>query len=138
MLLRAWLFNFVIGNADAHAKNHSFVWQPESGQWQVAPLYDLLSVTPYLPTQPQSMGLLDEYRPGWFEAAHWRELARLAGVTPAYVVAEARRMAEAIQSAAPALAIELRAALMPDELDFLAERVNPVARERVARLPAAV
>ena len=138
VLLRAWLFNFVIGNADAHAKNHSFVWRWEARQWQVAPLYDLLSVTPYLPTQPQSMGLLDEYRPGWFEAAHWRELARLAGVTPAYLVAEARRMAEAIQSAAPALAIELRAALTPDELDFLAERVNPVVRERVARLPAAV
>ncbi len=135
MLLRAWLFNFIIGNADAHAKNHSFVWRAETGHWQVAPLYDLLSVAPYLPAQAQSMGLLDEYRPGWFEAAHWRELARLAGVTPAYLVAEAGRMAAAIRGAVPALAIELRAALTPDELDFLAERVNPVVRERVARLP---
>ena len=138
MLLRAWLFNFVIGNADAHAKNHSFVWRPETRQWQAAPLYDLLSVTPYLPSQPQSMGLLEEYRPGWFEAVHWRELARLAGVTPAYLVAEARRMAEAIQSSAPALAAELRAALTSDELDFLAERVNPVVRERAARLRGAM
>ena len=138
MLLRAWLFNFIIGNADAHAKNHSFVWRAVTGQWQVAPLYDLLSAAPYLPTQAQSMGLLDEYRPGWFEAAHWRELARLAGVTPAYLVAEARRMAEAIQSSAPALAAELRAALTSDELDFLAERVNPVVRERAARLRGAM
>ncbi len=162
MLLRAWLFNFLIGNADAHAKNHSFLWQhaaaihstadgaldftaasasaaaPVPAQWQAAPLYDLLSVTPYLPSQPQSMGLLDEYRPGWFEAVHWRELARLAGVTPAYLAAEAKRMIEVMQRTAPALALELRAALTPDELDFLAERVNPVVRERCTWLQQAL
>lgn len=158
MLLRAWLFNFLIGNADAHAKNHSFLWQPRAtpasatastpataflnapltAQWQAAPLYDLLSVAPYLPSQPQSMGLLDEYRPGWFEATHWRELARLAGVTPAYLAAEARRMIESMQRTAPALAVELRAALTTDELDFLAERVNPVVLERCAWLQNAL
>ena len=158
MLLRAWLFNFLIGNADAHAKNYSFLWQPAAAfdstpasaaanastaapvpaRWQAAPLYDLLSVAPYLPSQPQSMGLLDEYRPGWFEAAHWRELARLAGVTPAYLAAEAKRMIEVMQRTAPALALELRAALTADELDFLAERVNPVVRERCTWLQQAL
>ena len=138
VLLRAWLFNFLIGNADAHAKNHSFLWQPDARQWQVSPLYDLLSVAPYLPAQPQSMGLLGEYRPGWFEAAHWRELARLAGVTPAYLAAEVARMTAAVRGAAQALAGELRAVLTPDELDFLAGRVNPVVQERAAWLQASL
>ena len=129
-LLRAWLFNFIIGNADAHAKNYSFLWQAETGRWTVAPFYDLLSVTPYLPSQPQSMGLLDEYRPGWFGPTHWRELARLAGVTPAYLAGEARQMAAAVRNVAPSLATELREQLLRDELEFLAERVNPLVHER--------
>ncbi len=138
VLLRAWLFNFLIGNADAHAKNHSFLWRPDARQWQVAPLYDLLSVAPYLPAQPQSMGLLDEYRPGWFGAAHWRELARLAGVTPAYLASEAARMTASMREAAPALADELRSMLTAEELDFVAGRVNPVVQERAAWLQAAM
>lgn len=61
-----------------------------------------------------------------------RMLLRLAGVTPAYLAAEAGRMIESMRGAAPALAAELRATLATDEIDFLAERVNPVVRERCA------
>ncbi len=93
---------------------------------------DVIAFAPHAPR------LLDEYRPGWFEAAHWRELARLAGVTPAYLAAEARRMIEVMQRTAPALAVELRAALTTDELDFLAERVNPVVCERCTWLQHAL
>ncbi len=44
-LLRWQLFNFVVGNADAHLKNLSFLWG-ERG-WELAPHYDLLSTTVY-------------------------------------------------------------------------------------------
>ncbi|MFM9968781.1 MAG: HipA domain-containing protein [Burkholderiales bacterium] len=133
-LLRAWLYNFIIGNADAHAKNYSFLWHAKTGRWTVAPLYDLLSVTHYLASQPQSMGLLDEYRPGWFGPEHWRELARLAGVTPAYLAGEACQMAAAVRKAAPSLAVVLRDQLLPDELDFLAEKINPAVQQRCEQL----
>ena len=131
-LLRAWLFNYLIGNHDAHAKNVSFQWNGTG--WQAAPLYDLLSVVPYLPAQPLSMGLLDEHRPGWYQGAHWAELARLAGVTKPYLAGEMWAMAEGAQKAAEALAPVLRSALASDELDFLAERVNPVVVQRVGWL----
>ena len=131
-LLRAWLFNYLIGNHDAHAKNVSFQWN--GANWEVAPLYDLISVVPYLPAQPLSMGLLDEHRPGWFQAPHWAELARLAGVTKPYLAGEMRAMVESTQKAAAGLVPVLRAALTVDELDFLAERVNPVVAQRAVWL----
>ena len=131
-LLRAWLFNYLIGNHDAHAKNVSFQWNGNS--WQVAPLYDLISVVPYLPAQPFSMGLLDEHRPGWYQGAHWAELSRLAGVTKPYLAKEMRAMVDGTQKAAAGLVPVLRAALSVDELDFLAERVNPVVAQRAVWL----
>jgi serine/threonine-protein kinase HipA len=131
-LLRAWLFNYLIGNHDAHAKNFSFQWSGTA--WYAAPMYDLISVTPYLPAQPLSMGLLDEHRPGWFVLPHWTELARLAGVTRPYLAGEMRSMVEGAKRAAPDLAPVLRATLTSDELDFLAERVNPIVAQRAAWL----
>jgi serine/threonine-protein kinase HipA len=44
-LLRWALFNFLIGNADAHAKNLSFLYR--AGTVRLAPFYDLLSTTVY-------------------------------------------------------------------------------------------
>ena len=44
-LLDAALFNAVIGNADAHAKNFSLLYLPD--RTQLAPLYDLLSTIAY-------------------------------------------------------------------------------------------
>jgi len=44
-LLRWQLFNFFIGNADAHLKNLSFLWSGRG--WELAPHYDLLSTSVY-------------------------------------------------------------------------------------------
>ncbi len=44
-LLDAALFNAIIGNADAHAKNFSLLYRP--GATELAPLYDLLSTVAY-------------------------------------------------------------------------------------------
>jgi serine/threonine-protein kinase HipA len=44
-LLRWTLFNFLIGNADAHGKNLSFLYQ--QGTVRLAPFYDLLSTAVY-------------------------------------------------------------------------------------------
>lgn len=132
--LRAWLFNFVIGNQDAHAKNYSFLY---NDGWRCAPLYDLLCVLPYLPNQSLSMGLLDEYRPGWFEREHWSNLAYLAGVTKSYLSQEMQRMVEAVQSAANPLEKMLREKLTDEELDFLSQKVNPFIQERTQWLKSA-
>ena len=127
-LLRSWLFNFLIGNHDAHAKNFSFSYAQK--KWHLAPLYDLLCVAPYLPNQPLAMGLLHEYRPGWFERAHWFALAKLAGVTPAYLVSNIQHLLKELPNASAQLATLLRQKLTPDELDFLSQRINPVIQLR--------
>jgi len=44
-LLDAAVFNAIIGNADAHAKNFSLLYLPD--RTQLAPLYDLLSTVAY-------------------------------------------------------------------------------------------
>ena len=44
-LLKWALFNFLVGNADAHAKNLSFLYQ--AGSVRLAPFYDLLSTAVY-------------------------------------------------------------------------------------------
>ncbi len=129
--LQAWLFNFIIGNQDAHAKNYSFLYR---NGWQPAPLYDLICVTPYLPEQTLSMGLLGEYRAGWLVAEHWRELARLSGVTLPYLLLEMRTLIKRVQAAAPVLEKQLRQALTHDELDFLSSKLNPVIHSRLTYL----
>jgi serine/threonine-protein kinase HipA len=129
--LRAWLFNFLIGNQDAHAKNYSFLYQEG---WQTAPLYDLLCVLPYLPEQSLSMGLLNEYRAGWYEQKHWLSLAKLAGVSSAYLSEEINKMVEGVKAAKQPMERLLRSQLTSDELDFLAQRVNPRIMERTQLL----
>ncbi|MDR1088928.1 MAG: HipA domain-containing protein [Coriobacteriales bacterium] len=46
-LLRIALFNYLIGNCDAHAKNFSLLRRHDNGQISVAPAYDLVCTTFY-------------------------------------------------------------------------------------------
>jgi serine/threonine-protein kinase HipA len=43
--LRLFVFSYLIGNGDLHAKNVSLIF--EDGQWRLSPAYDLLSTLPY-------------------------------------------------------------------------------------------
>jgi serine/threonine-protein kinase HipA len=135
-LLRSWLFNFLIGNHDAHAKNFSFGYLQK--KWHLAPLYDLLCVTPYLPNQPLAMGLLHEYRPGWFERTHWLALAKLAGVTPSYLSSSILHLLDELPNASVRLAALLRQKLTHEELNFLSERINPIIQLRAQWLSDAI
>jgi serine/threonine-protein kinase HipA len=45
-LFRQLVFNWLIGNGDAHAKNFSILQQP-SGEWRISPAYDLLCTLYY-------------------------------------------------------------------------------------------
>jgi hypothetical protein len=91
-----------------------------------------------LPDQSLSMGLLNEYRPGWFERKHWVSLARLAGVTDHYLAEEIRGIVQRMKEAITPLEELLRARLSDGELDFLASRVNPVIGQRAQYLHDAV
>ncbi|MGP9724770.1 HipA domain-containing protein [Corynebacterium sp. AOP40-9SA-29] len=67
---RLLAFNVAIGNADAHAKNHSVIITPVGSR--LAPAYDLLSVVPY-PQFDQELAFKvgKHYRPSQVTAKDW-------------------------------------------------------------------
>ena len=73
-LLDAAIFNLIIGNADAHAKNFSLLHK--DGAITLAPLYDLLSTVLYPELSPKlamkigGKAILDD-----IEARHWERFA---------------------------------------------------------------
>ena len=74
------LFNYLIGNADAHAKNASMLYGRD-GRLRLAPAYDLLS-TAYWPEVSDKMATAigGEYRPEWVMQRHWQRIAEKLGL----------------------------------------------------------
>lgn len=123
-----WIvFNYLIGNLDAHAKNIGFL-MPGS-RARVAPFYDLLCVEAYLPRQPMAMAIAGENRAGWIEAAHWDRLAHDARIAPAAVRQTLSAMIEAMPVAIGGVIDDPR--ILPAERDFLRQRVVAVIEERI-------
>lgn len=75
--LDALIFNFLIGNADAHSKNYSLLLEGKTSP-RLAPLYDLLSTRVYGHRFGRKMAMKygGEYR---FDRIRGRHLDRLAG-----------------------------------------------------------
>jgi len=65
---RLVLFNYLIGNGDAHLKNFS-VYQRVTGDYGLTPAYDLLSSSIHLPDESRTaLELFEEYETKSFEA----------------------------------------------------------------------
>ena len=50
--MRLYVYSYLIGNGDLHAKNISVLRDPDDGQWRLTPAYDLISTLPYLDKIP--------------------------------------------------------------------------------------
>ena len=50
------LFSWLTGNSDMHLKNFS-LYEPNTGQWQLSPAYDLLSVQLAMPSDKEELAL---------------------------------------------------------------------------------
>lgn len=122
-----WIvFNYMIGNLDAHAKNISFLMRGQKAA--VAPFYDMLCVEAYLPRQTMSMAIAGENKPGWVEGIHWDAMAFEAGVAPRLVRSVLARMSAGLPEAISKVIGDAR--LQTAEQDFLREKVLPVIDER--------
>jgi serine/threonine-protein kinase HipA len=72
---RALVFNWLIGNCDAHAKNYSLLY--DAGAPTLAPLYDLVSTTVYDSLKRRmAMTIGDARMIGEVDAVTWEKLAR--------------------------------------------------------------
>lgn len=77
--LRQLVFNTLIGNADAHAKNYSLVLRPE--RIEFAPLYDAVPVSLYRQyDQRLAMRIAGAGYSQAVTAAHWQKFSRSTGL----------------------------------------------------------
>ena len=109
-LLRGVLFNLIIGNRDAHAKNYSLLH--EQGRVRLAPLYDLVCTLCYPGLNielPQPLGDAKMFDDIGKET--WSALASQIGVASRTVIGLARGLA--MQLPAAARDVQQRLARLP-------------------------
>lgn len=135
-LFDAAIFNLIIGNADAHAKNFSLLHR-ENGALELAPLYDLLS-TVYYPELSSRLAMkiakrhtLEEVKPG-----DWEKFADETGLALRFIRTRAKELTSAVsesigatksevsESASDRNAIEEMADLISNRAISLAQRVS--------------
>lgn len=103
IMLRWVIFNYLIGNCDAHAKNLSMLIKRE--EYQLTPLYDLLSTRVYGKlSQKFAMRIGGQQRSEQVLKEHWERLAAEAGVGTKAVLDLCRELGEAAPDATVPLA----------------------------------
>lgn len=111
-LLDYIIFNCLVGNNDAHAKNFSLLYGQDGVQ--LAPLYDVLSTAVYPDlTDSMAMKIGSKYRFDELHARHWGQMAELAQLGAPQLK---RRVLE-IAGVLPGLAHNLHAQFKAKDLD---------------------
>ena len=125
-LLDAVIFNALIGNHDAHAKNFSILYQQQRGV--LAPLYDLLCTAVY-PTLTDKMAMKvgSKYRFAEVQVRHWEQLAKAAGLSGAQTKKRVAGIAKRLPSYARGLQTEALYSGQP-----LVERIILLIEQRCA------
>lgn len=93
--LLGWVvFNYLVGNADAHGKNLSLLLSSKGVT--LAPFYDLLCTATYENlTDRLAMRIGNEDRPEWVNRGQWEALAADLDIKPKLVLSTLTEMAEA-------------------------------------------
>lgn len=94
-LLRWAIFNVLVHNADAHAKNVSLL-RAEDGRQSLAPFYDLICTGAYDLDHRMAMAIGGQLDPGNITPARWRQLAQDIGVGAALVEKTVQDLGERI------------------------------------------
>lgn len=104
------IYNYLVGNADAHAKNLAMM--PAGGdKFRLAPWYDILCTNFYpRSTTRMAMKIGGEDRPDWIRTKNWERFAAETGINPSLLKKRfpeiGRRMLEALPHIASGLAID--------------------------------
>jgi serine/threonine-protein kinase HipA len=99
-LLNWVVFNYLIGNSDAHGKNISLLMLPEGPM--LAPFYDQLSTRIYAHyglSEGLAMRIGGESDPAVLRREHWERFAMEAGIKPSLVLKRVADLARSIQAA---------------------------------------
>ncbi|HZF70024.1 HipA domain-containing protein, partial [Sulfuricurvum sp.] len=97
-MIRWSLFNLIIGNYDAHAKNISFFIT--KSKIDLTPFYDLLNVSLYPQfAQDYSMAFGDTFEPDNLTTYDLAEFCHVCTIKPKLLIQEFRKIAKALNSA---------------------------------------
>lgn len=90
--LLSWVvFNFLIGNADAHAKNLAIIYTARGPR--LAPFYDLISTRVYPDLMDKfAMRIGGENRPDWIQSRHWERFSAEVNIKPRLVLQTLKEM----------------------------------------------
>lgn len=92
-LLKITIFNYLIGNADAHAKNFSFLYKETKPE--LAPAYDLLSTEVYPDlSEKMAMKIGGKYKPNSIFLRHWHRIVPDTKAAKANLEKQLRGLAE--------------------------------------------
>ncbi len=97
-LLNWVIFNYLIGNSDAHGKNISLLLLPEGPM--LAPFYDLLSTRIYAHyglAEGLAMKVGGESDPGSIQKKHWEQFAEEIGIKPRLVLTRVADLSKKIE-----------------------------------------
>ncbi len=102
-LFDAVVFNALIGNHDAHAKNFSLLYagQSKNAAPTLAPLYDILCTVAYdhlTPTMAMKLG--STYKFSEVQARHWEQFAQAAGLSKAQTKKRVLQIAQKLPAVA--------------------------------------
>lgn len=135
-LLRWVLFNVLIGNADAHAKNLSLVHDdPDAAGPRLAPFYDLVCTAVYEQLSDRhAQRIGGEYRWRQLRRRHWERLADEIGVNPRYLRSVGLELCGRVATHAGELAVQIGrehggAATLERMVRLIAQRVGRIGME---------
>lgn len=106
-LLQGVIFNFLIGNGDAHGKNFSLLYDGESES--LAPFYDLMCTVVYSDAYKAKMAMKisGKYKFQEVVARHFEELGELVGLKTDFVRKQMHTISNDVAKAANGLLVEL-------------------------------
>ena len=135
--LRWAIFQVLIGNTDAHAKNMSFFCSRAG--LTVAPAYDLVCALVYAGAKVQdtlAMAVGDNFDPSRISAFDWAQLAHENNIAPRLVAGELQRLATACLNTLPGLVGQLeQEGAAPDMLSRVKEVIERQAAEAMRIAP---
>jgi serine/threonine-protein kinase HipA len=103
-MMDAVIFNWIVGNCDAHGKNFSFLYP---GQLHMAPLYDVICTIVYKDlSQKMAMKLGGQYQINHIVAENFDKLAEAAGFSKPETRRRIHKLIDAILSSLQTLPIE--------------------------------
>jgi len=101
-LIRWAIFQYLIGNSDAHGKNLSFLVTP--GSISIAPAYDMVCTYIYPEIEHEfAMAIGDEFDATKVRAFDWANFAQCCGIERRLLARELNRMIKALRTQLPIL-----------------------------------